>query len=65
MVEIKRISYAYNSECSTPYFLDAMIIKDGMTLVDVHRQLATKEEFDAAIEGLIPMIDEPTRSLEA
>ena len=57
MVEIRRVSYAYNSAITdTPYFLDVMVSRDGVTLVDVHQQLGSKEEFDEAIEGLIPLL---------
>ena len=60
MTSIKRISYAYNSVLEdlgeNAYFLDALVTEDKETLVDVHQQFKGREEFLAAVEGIIPLV---------
>jgi hypothetical protein len=57
MVSIKRVSYSYNSLLDQPYFLDLMVYKDGMTVVDLHKTFGTKEEFDEEINQVIPILE--------
>lgn len=62
MVEIKRVSYAYNSLLDSPFFLDVMVSRDGATLVDIHQAFRTKEEFDEKIQQVVNILspeDEP------
>lgn len=60
-VEIKRVSYAFNSVLQESggrgFFLDCFISRDGETLVDTHNSFSTREEFWEAIEELIPVIE--------
>jgi hypothetical protein len=61
-VEIKRVSYTFNSaleDLGVPaYFLDCLISQDGETLVDRHESYKSREEFMEAIQELIPVIEE-------
>lgn len=61
---IKRVSYAYNSllEGSNPYFLDCLVVEDGETQLDVHKQFGTLEEFYQAVEEVIPVFCDETAS---
>lgn len=61
MSQIARVAYAYNSiletEGSPSYFLDALVMRDGATVVDIHQTYKSREEFFDAIEEIIPVLD--------
>lgn len=63
-MEIKRVSYAFNSLLKTPFFLDVLSVKDGETLVDLHKTFKTKEEFDEEIERVVPLLDPPVPTMD-
>jgi hypothetical protein len=60
-VDIKRISYSYNSALEgigkKPYYLDCFILSDGEVLVDRHEAFNTRDEFYSAIEAVVPMLE--------
>lgn len=57
MATIKRVAYAYNSEVPRePYFLDVLVVEDGVKVVDVHGCYESLSAFNEAIEGLLPQL---------
>lgn len=62
-VEIKRVSYTFNSlledQGLPAYFLDVIVSRDKNTLVDVHESFKSREEFMEAVQGIIPVLEEP------
>lgn len=65
-VEIKRVSYAFNSlleDLGEPsYFLDCFVSRDGETLVNRHESFKQREEFMSAVQEIIPVIEEANDS---
>ena len=61
MVEIKRVSYAYNSALEAAgqqaYFLDCLVSRDGVSVVDKHEGYKTRDEFYEAIEKIVPVLE--------
>lgn len=61
-VEIKRVSYTYNSGLEAQgvpaYFFDCLICRDGETLVDRHESFKTREEFYEALESVVPLVSD-------
>lgn len=56
MLQIKNISYGFNSTLPQPYSLDANVFEDGKTLVNVSEKFVSKDDFLDAIEELIPLV---------
>ena len=57
---LKSVAYSYISNSDKPFSFDAIAIEDGKVVLDIHRRLATKEEFYSAIEGVIPIFTSET-----
>lgn len=61
VVEIKRVSYAYNSALEAAgqaaYFLDIISLRDGQAIVDQHGSFKSRREFMEAITEVLPVLD--------
>jgi hypothetical protein len=64
MSTIKSVAYSFCDGFEQPYALDCVLITNGKLEIDVHGKYETREEFMAAIEGVIPMFKEPTQEEE-
>ncbi len=62
-VQIKRVSYSYNSNLEAQglpaYFFDCLVVEDGETVVDRHESFPTKDEFFTAIGDILPILESP------
>ncbi len=62
-VQIKRVSYSYNSNLEDQglpaYFFDCLVYEGGSLLVDLHESYATKDEFYSAIGDVLPLLASP------
>lgn len=60
-VQIKRVSYSYNSlledQGLPAYFLDCLVSQDKLTIVDKHESFKTREELYAAMEAVLPVLE--------
>lgn len=60
-VEIKRVSYSYNSALEDlghpSYFLDVLISKDKQTIVDRHESFKSKDELYEAMDMILPILE--------
>lgn len=59
-VEIKRVSYTYNSALEAQgvpaYFFDCLVCSDGEVVVDRHESFKSRDEFYEAIENVVPLL---------
>ena len=60
--EIKRVAYSYSSALEDmgqpPYFLDVLVVRDKVALVDRHSSFKSKDELYQAMEEVIPILEE-------
>lgn len=60
-VEIRRVSYAYNSALEDnglpAYFLDVLVSRDKETIVDRHESFKSLEELYGAMEQVVPVLE--------
>lgn len=64
LVDIRRVTYTYNSSLESAgepaFFLDALVLRDGTTLIDRHSAFKSREELYQAMEELVPLLEDLT-----
>lgn len=58
MVEVKRVSYSFNSQLDEPYFLECFVQKDDEVIIDSSEAFKTLEEFGEAVEKVVPLLED-------
>lgn len=61
-VDIRRVTYTYNSSLESAgdpaFFLDALVLRDGITLIDRHTAFKSRDDLYQAMEELVPLLED-------
>lgn len=61
-VDIRRVTYTWNSSLESAgepaFFLDALVLRDGKTLIDRHAAFKSRDELYQAMDELVPLLED-------